>query len=243
MQRLQAHRRALAVGLIIAGVGAFRVGDAAIIECGPSICFQYDETQAAIASLGAPFRVGDTMQFLPASFLVLSASGAGPAQATASFVFERIFSVGGGEIVELQVTEEGDYEIVGSGTVSASLQLTARSNLAPETAVGTAVFDDSNDSAGAQLWTTTASVAPASAFLGAATDIEFTIDNLLQASASGSGDLAWLQKKFVVSVGEAGPATSVPLPGAAWLFSIGMTMSAWLGGARRRTGAPIMTTG
>ena len=72
------------------------------------VCYDYDTAQAAVALTGLPTRVGDDMQFTPASFLALS-NGAGFVTAgPANFVFSRVWTPGGQEIASLTVNEVAD---------------------------------------------------------------------------------------------------------------------------------------
>lgn len=231
MRSLPANRRAWLSGLLLALVAVPQLSRATVIDCGPTVCFQYDETQAAISGLGVPVRVGDAMQFLPPSVLLVSASGAAAPDLSFSFVFDRVFSVSGGEISLLRVFEEGDYEIIGGGMVGSRLEIQAQSNLAAEEAIAAAVFGDSGDSGVAQLWDLEVAVAPAAAFTGPATDVRLTIGNLLQAGTTGFGELAWIQKKFILGTAEVAP---VPVPGTLWLFATGAGLCGWLA-KRRRT--------
>lgn len=239
MQLSSRHSAAPLVALLLTLAAWSLPARSMVIDCGPNVCYQYDEAQAGMSSFGAPVRVGDEMQFLPPALLVASAGGIGPLSLSVAFVFDRIFSVAGGEILSFGVFEEGDYEIIGSGSVGASLALKAESNLAAEEVVAAALFSASGDSGLAQIWTTEATLAPAAGFAGPAHDIRLTITNLLEASAPGLGDLAWVQKKFVVAAGDIAPPTAVPVPGTLWLLATGAGLCGWLAERRKgsRTGA------
>jgi hypothetical protein len=237
MQLSSRHSAMPLVVLVLALVAWAQPARSMVIDCGPNVCFQYDEAQAGIASFGAPVRVGDAMQFLPPALLVASAGGIGAVNLSVAFVFDRIFSVAGGEILSFGVFEEGDYEIIGSGSVTASLGLKAESNLAAEEVVASALFSASGDSGAAQIWTAEATLAPEAGFGGPATDIRFTITNLLGANAPGLGDLAWVQKKFVVAAGEIAPPAPVPVPGTLWLLVTGAGLCGWLAERRKGTSA------
>lgn len=204
---------ALLTALLITGPTALPAA-AMTLSCGPSLCFEFDEGQTAVATLGLPVRVGDSMQFLPPLFLAQSAGGSGPAQLAATFVFERVFAVGGGEILGLQVRQEGDYEIAGGGSVLASLGLTAWSNLGADQASTAQSFNASGVSPGPALWQVSAALAPAAAFGGPATDLRLAVDFLLQANTAGPGEFAFAQTKFILGEGAA-----VPAPGALALFA------------------------
>lgn len=202
-------------------------------SCGPDICYEYDETQAAVAWFGMPVRVGNEMQFLPAEFYALSENGAGLSSQTATFVFDRVYTLSGVEILRLSVEESGDYEIVGNGSVSAQLDLTVDSNLLGSDSTSTsALFSASTDSGGPDLWGTTASVWPSAAFVGLATDLKVAIANTLTANTTATGQYALIQKKFTMEVQWLPGTTVVPVPAAAWLLGSGVGI---LGILRRRS--------
>ena len=231
MHRFSAHRRALFAGLLLTLGALPTAARAMVVDCGPTLCFEYDETQAAVSALGLPVRVGDTMQFLPSSLLLASASGVPAADLPVSFVFDRIYSPSGGELLALRVLEQGDYELIGAGGAAGSrIELTARGNPSAEEVVAAAVFSDTGDSGSMQLWELEVSVAPAAAFAGPASDIRLTIDYLLQASSTQFSDLAWIQNKYLLVTGEVG--TPVPLPGTLWLFATAAGLCGWR--AKRR---------
>ncbi|GMW07182.1 MAG: hypothetical protein AMXMBFR8_19780 [Nevskiales bacterium] len=229
MHRLLRSRFVLSIGVLALLAGPFAAARAMVIECGPTLCFEYDETQAAIGSLGAPVLVGDAMRFLPPALWLASAGGASVADASASFVFDRIYSPAGGEILALRALAEGDYEIIGSGTVASRIDLGVKSNLSAEEVAAAAVFSDAGDSSGALLWSRDVLASVAGAFAAPATDIRVTVGNLLQVSTAASSDLAWIQDKFLIVTAELG--APVPLPGALWLF---VTAGAALGAFRVR---------
>ncbi len=234
MHRSPRHLQEFFTALLIALAVLSSPARAMVVECGPTLCFEYDETQAAISALGMPVRVGDAMQFLPPALLLASAGGASVPDLSVSFVFERIYSPGGGEIFSLRAVAEGDYEIAGGGTVADQLELEAQSNLAAEQVVAAAVFSDAGDTSGALLWSRDVAATPAGAFAAPATDIRVTIKNLLQVSTTAFSDLAWIQKKYLLVTGEVG--APVPLPGALWLFATATAVSGWWARRRRVTG-------
>jgi hypothetical protein len=226
MQRPSRHSAALILCALLATAGMPQGARAAVIDCGPTLCFQYDELQAGVAAFGLPVRVGDSMQFLPAALLAASANGVGTPAVTAAFVFDRVYTLDGSNLVEIRAFEEGDYEIIGGGAVSLTLGLFAQSNLAPEQVAASGVFNATGDSGVAQIWDAVAVVNPKAGFAGPATDMRLTIDNVMQATTSSFGELAWIQKKFVVTAVALEPAAQVPLPGTLGLFSAALALSA-----------------
>jgi len=223
------HRAFLLTALSLAPL----VSGAMTTTCGPDICYQYDETQAAVAWFGTPFRVGNEMQFLPANFYALSEDGAGLDSHSATFVFDRVYTVSGVEILGVSVEESGDYEIIGNGSVSALLGLTVDSNvLGTDTTSTSSMFSASTDSGGPDLWGTTASVWPQAAFVGLANDLKVAIANTLTANTTAPGQYALIQKKFTMEAQWLPGTTVVPVPAAAWLLGSGIAV---LGALRRRS--------
>lgn len=199
---------------------------ATVTTCGPNICYEYDNAQAGILKFGTPNLVGDTMQFLPVNFRAESSNGAGFDVDSATFVFNRVYSVSGAEIISITAAESGDYRIIGGGTVDVDLYLQAASNVnALDLAINTSNFAASGDSGGIQLWTLNDAVAPAALFASIANDMALTVQNTLTAFTGSAGQLAWIQKKLILEV------AVVPVPAAVWLFGSALAL---LGVARRR---------
>jgi hypothetical protein len=239
MHRPPRHFAALILCALLATAGMPQSARAAVIDCGPTLCFQYDELQAGVAAFGLPVRVGDSMQFLPAALLAASANGVGTPAVTAAFVFDRVYTLDGSNLVEIRAFEEGDYEIMGGGAVSLALGVVAQSNLVPEQVAAAGVFNATGDSGVAKIWDAVAVVNPKAGFAGPATDLRLTIDNVMQASTSSFGELAWIQKKFVVTAVGVEPAAEVPLPGTLGLLSAGLAFCAM----RSRRRGPNLSNG
>lgn len=228
---MSSGRRMIAVFALVAG-GALPAQGAVITACGPNVCYEYDNTQLAIALTGSPTLVGDSMVFLAPSFAALSTGGSGwvtTGGATGNFIFSRVYTTNAlNEITSLSVHEEFDYEIITDGEVRAALYTQARSLLvATDGTSATADFQSSGDSGGTQVDTLDVLLNPAAAFTGLANDMTVGIQNTLRAytSASPSGQYAFIQKKFTL-VTET--LTPVPLPGAVWLFGGGLALLGWL---------------
>ena len=226
-------------GLAVA-VCAVPSAQAALVtpQCGPTICYVWDAAQPAaqLNSLGTPTVVGDSLFFTPVDFKALSENGA-PAISTetANFVFSKIYSHdgsevegSGAEIGMIKVDESGDYRIVGGDSVDVTLRLQALNLASLETAVVTEVFAATADTGGATPdWTLTGIVDPAAAFDGFANRINLGVQNTLTAQTDANGELAWIQKKFVLTV-----TTVVPVPASVWLFGSALGLLGWI---RRRT--------
>lgn len=199
---------------------------AQITVCGPSICYEYDDAQVGVLKFGMPSLVGDAMQFLPVDFRAESANGAGFVVDTATFVFNRVYSISGADIISVTASESGDYRIISGGTVDVDLFLQAASNVdAFDFTVDINNFAAAGASGGLQLWSLGAAVSPAAVFTSLANDLALTVQNTLTAFTGNSGELAWIQKKLILEV------AVVPVPAAVWLFGSGLAL---LGFARRR---------
>lgn len=199
---------------------------ATVTLCGPTICYEYDDAQAASAAFGQPTLIGDSLRFLPTDFLAISANGTGFDWEAATFLISRIYSTTGQDIISISVFETGDYEIAGDGSVSTDLYLLAASNLSgSDLAIATAAFGASGDSGGLQEWAIEAEILPAAVFSGPASDLALQVQNFLTAVTNNNGELAWIQKKLVLEV------AVVPVPAAVWLFASALGL---LGFVRRR---------
>ncbi len=224
-----ARRPLWLVALVLAG--AAPANAAIITACGPNVCYEYDNAQAAVALTGTPSLVGDDMQFLPSAFKAQSSGGAGWVTATANFIFSRVYTVDpNNEIASFKTFEEFDYEIITDGQVRAALYTQARSNILSSDGTSTLVNwgPVSGDTGGAQIDDITAWLYPATAFTGAASDMAVTIQNTLRAFTDASAEDAFIQKKFTLTTLTTSP---VPVPAAVWLFGSALGLFGWL---RRR---------
>jgi hypothetical protein len=208
----------LAAALTAGGAGA-----ATVSTCGPNVCYEYDNAQAAIALTGLPTRVGDAMTFLAPSFAALSQNGGGwvtvggPA---GYFIFDRVYTLhAGDEITTFTVVEEFDYEIITDGSVEAALYTLALSNIVGTDVTSTiSSFTDAGDTGGPLVDMIAAQLFPAAAFTGPATDMSVGIQNTLRAYTDAAGQLAFIQKKFTLATSTVMNTTVVPVPAAVWLL-------------------------
>lgn len=215
---------------LAAGVAASTlsvVQAATITACGPTVCYQYDNGQAAVAYVGTPTLVGDDMEFLPPGFTATSSGAGFVISGPANFVFSRVWTPGGQEITALNVYEEGDYRILNGGDVYVDLYVQARSNvLSSDGLSNTFGFEAHGASGGLQVWSLSGQIAPAASFSAAANDMRISVQNTLIANA-GAGQLATISKKFTLVT-----ETVVPVPAAVWLLGSAIGL---LGVMRRRT--------
>lgn len=195
---------------------------------GTTINYVYDDAQLG-GLFGTPTIIGDTVRFFPLNFRAQSDDGAGYDEAAQNFVFDRVYSVDGTDIMDITVTEFGDYEITNDGVVSQDVLLTAASNNTDnplDFTSSSASFDASGDSVGLQTWQVSTSIDPSLDFTGPATDIAISLQNTLTATTDAQGEVAWIQKKLTFVA-----TTEVPVPAAAWLFGSALI---GLAGIKRR---------
>jgi hypothetical protein len=226
---------AAAISLFAFLLSAQTVSAATVTQCGPTICYEYDDAQAAVALFGQPTFSGDVVRFLPLDFRAESVDGGGTDLVNATFDFKDIYAhtngvKNGNDIVYINVRELGDYEIINDGDVSVGLNLIASHNTdfftPPKSSI--AEFDAAGHSGGLQNWDINATLKPLedpSPWSDSST-FALRIQNTLTASTGANGDIAWIQKKITLVASEV-----VPIPAAVWLFGSGLGL---LGFMRRR---------
>ena len=214
-------------GVVLAALAAFislPANAASVTHCGPTVCYTYDNAQAAVALFGQPQFQGDIVRFLPQDFRAESLDGAGFDTATANFIFDDIYTVGGEDIEFIMVVEQGDYEIINGDSATVDLYLQASSNVDFfDFTSTTSSLDFNGDSGGIQRWRLDATLNPAADFFSPANSMAVNIQNTLQAFTDENGESAWIQKKIVLGVN-----TVVPLPASVWLFGSALAGLGWL---------------
>jgi hypothetical protein len=224
---------AAAISLFAFLLSAQTVSASSVTQCGPTICYKYDDAQAAVGEFGQPTLVGDSIRFLPPSFRAQSDDGALTDTATANFIFDDVYTKSGNNIYRIRVIEAGDYEITNGDWVSADMYLQiANNNDASEFTTSLSSFDASGDSGGVQKWSLDDEILPLedpSELWGTpwtvSNSMSLNIQNTLQAYTDANGESAWIQKKITLAV------TEVPVPAAVWLFGSALAGLGWM---RRR---------
>ena len=204
---------------------------ATVTQCGPNVCYEYDNAQTAVALTGLPTLVGDSMQFLPPAFIALSSNN-GIVTTTANWIFSRVYTTNAlNEIISLTVSETFDYEIINGDQVRAALYTQAASLVQAGDFTNTnpiPSFIATGDSGGPQVANLVAVLNPAAAFTGMANNMSVNIQNTLRAITNAAGEEAFIQKKFMLVTETLDP---VPVPGAVWLLGSALGLMGWL---RRR---------
>jgi hypothetical protein len=230
-------------GLLTAAVFGASTAEAALVTlCGPNVCYEYSDdvaVNAGLASFGAPalLAASDSLVFTPTAFSASAADG-GFQSVKAVFQFSRVYTLDGSEILDITVTESGDYRIIEGGIVSSSIRLQSvdRVNdgggLFPQVAVTSPIpnFNTATPTGVTpENWSLTASISPADTFQDLASVVDLQIQNLLDAFTFAPGQSAFIQKKLVITT-----TTPVPVPAALLLLGSGL---AGLGFVRRRKAA------
>lgn len=237
-------RTLVGLGAIAAGFAVSPAQAVPVTLCGTSICYEYDNNAGVnpgIALYGAPTLLsGNTLSFVPTNFNADSDYGSPIPTPTsvAVFKFTRVYTTNGGEVASITVAESGDYQIIGAGAVNANMRLQSVDNIddgapTPGFAESTAPQFNWNTSTptGFALanWSLTGVITPAALFSDLATDVDFSIQNTLQAFAT-SGNYAFIQKKLSLTVTA---ASTVPVPAAVWLFGSALGVFGFM---RRKAG-------
>lgn len=230
------------LGVIAIGGGVLPANAAPVTLCGTSICYEYDNdvlVNPGISAYGAPALLsGDTLKFVPSNFNADSDYGSPIPSPTRVevFKFTRVYTTNGGEVASISVTESGDYQIIGEGFVNVNMRLQSVDNV--DDGMATPGFAEvtnpqfnwnTTTPTGGPLvnWSLTGTVTPAALFSDLATDIDFSIQNTLQAFAT-SPNYAFVQKKLSLTVTA---VSTIPVPAAVWLFGSSLGLLGWL---RRR---------
>jgi hypothetical protein len=210
---------------------AFSSQAATITQFGTDVSYTYDDSTA----YGTGVVLGNAIFFTPSAFLAESLDGAGLATTTATLNIDVSATTSGFSMASFSLFEDGDYRLKGSGASVAADGFFRATSLSTTCGAPpcqtTALFDAGtlSDTGGSlALWNMGDSLNLASvAGWGSDTDVKLTIQNNLTAETLASGEIAFIQKKFSVTIPQ------VPVPAAVWLFGSGLIGLAGL--ARRKT--------
>lgn len=194
----------------------------------------YDDTQTGL--YGAPQLRNNTIFFLPSNFYAESLNGGGDALTHSTIQLTLNALTPGFSFDQFNVLERGDYLLNGPGAeVDVEGQITV---FDPDDAFnyystffGADAPTDINDN-DLHSWTASANIDASSGWIAGSTEVQLTLENLLQASTEFAGTTAFIEKKFsgiAISVNR----SPIPAPAALWLLGsavIGMA------GLRRESG-------
>lgn len=207
-------RRLLASAALLAiSAGPIQSNAATVTLCGTSVCYEYDDGQSGLSLFGTPAVVGDSLRFLPTAYIATSVNELDAALVSATFVIDRVYTLGGADLSTISVSESGDYRTRNDGGISASLYLLATSNSVARFTETSNSVEVVSPSGGLQLWNLSATLQVANDFIdfpGAANDVALVIQNTLEAFGGGP---SFTQKKAIfVNV------AAVPIPATGFLL-------------------------
>ena len=220
----------LAITLLI--LASSTANAATVTLNGDDVSFTYDDATL----YGAGSVIGNTIFFFPTAFRAESTNGSPATVSISDTLNIKVDALTQGfSMSTMTISEDGDYRVDGAGASAEAngffraTSLTTLCGLPPcQDEVLLDAGSLSSTGATAALWSMGGSInlgdTPG---WGNDTSINLTIQNNLSATTSASGEIAWIQKKFSVTV-----PTVVPVPAAVWLFGSGLL--GLLGIARRK---------
>lgn len=234
MKKITFSLRPVVVGMLLIGSGV--AGAASVTLNGTDVKFTYDDSLTGL--FGMPTVSGNTLFFTPVAFNAISTNGAGTV-VTNSNMNILVTPKSGSAVSSVAMQERGDYSLKGDGSsvdvsgqlrafdVANSFTVQTTADIMP-TAPLTTVDNKYHN------WTATANLDLSGADWQKASAVNFTIENILEASTSARGSKAFVDKKFAgmqITVGAgqtgggddgSGPPAAVPVPAAMWLFGSGL---------------------
>lgn len=189
---------------------------ALITQYGDNVSYTYDDSTA----YGTGSVIDDTIFFTPLAFSAESLNGLGDDFNSANLNIDVSATTSGYSMSSFTLYEDGDYILDGGGaSVNANgffraTSLTTSCGLPPcqdEVLFNAGTFADTGGNNA--LWDMGGSL---DLSWGSDTSVRLTIQNNLTAETLESGELAFIQKKFSVTIPQ------VPVPAAVWLFGSGI---------------------
>lgn len=225
MNAIKRNVRPIVTGILLAISGI--ASAASVTLNGTDVSFTYDDANTGL--FGSPTVSGNTIFFTPTDFKAVSTNGAGT-MVTSSTVNVVITPHQGNALTSLSLTERGDYSLDGEGSsvgIGGQLRVFSMNdpiNVEDSSFITTASNLTINDNL-YHNWTAGAGVDLTGAQWSKTSAVNMTLENVLEATTSGSGpSKAFIEKKFAgvgITVGLVPPA-SVPIPAAMWLFGSGL---------------------
>lgn len=205
--------------LVIAFSGSSHA--ALITTSGSSVQFTYDDSLVGL--FGSPIVSGDSLTFAPSNFKATSVGLNGGTFSDSTFVVQ-IDSIFGHVLDSVALTEKGIYSLRGVGAeVLATGALTSVDLTAPNPVLSEQMTSFVVDATGTTSlstnnpWTASANLD----FDPKSTSVSVSIQNLLIALTSNSGEIANINKSYI-GLNAVTSVTAVPLPLAVWMFGGGL---------------------
>jgi hypothetical protein len=202
----------------VASFGAFCASAAPVpwsTPSGSTADFDYSNGQSDTGLFGSPTIVGNSFLFFPSSFTAQSANG--QAAITNDRVSFTLMAKPGVKIYGMTIGEDGDYSILGTGTVSATGAMFATNlnqfSLQSDTLHTSPTFPLGTNSFTSGLWNGYSSVTLPNGW----TKVQVVANNILQTQA-GSNSSSEIDKKDVII------SVIVPEPGTIGLLTIAGAM-------------------
>jgi hypothetical protein len=191
-----------------------------ITQVGDNVSFTYDNATA----YGEGTVLGDVIFFNPTAFRAESTDLAGAVSVSETLILDVTATTASFSMSSFSLSENGDYRVSGSTasvTANGFLQATSLTGLCGSSVCqDTALFSGgpfAQTGSNIALWDMGGTLNLADTVgWGSDTSVRLTIQNNLESFTNATGDTAWIQKKFSVTI----PA--VPVPAAVWLFGSGL---------------------
>ena len=216
---MQFNKLLIVTGLVFAASAASAT---TITQFGDDVSFTYDDSTA----YGVGTVVGNAIFFTPTTIYASSSDGAGTDEMHATLNIDVEATTDGFDMTMFSITEYGDYklnDIGGSAYVDADGYFAAASNttIACSGPCYDAIVYDAGtlgDTGGNLVaWDMGGTIYLGDTTgWGSDTSVNLTIQNNLYAYTTESGETAYIQKKFSITIPE------VPVPAAVWLFGSGL---------------------
>jgi hypothetical protein len=225
------------ITLAVAGLSAALLSGNALAAwqtlVGTNVTYQYEDTLMGL--YGQPFLSGDSLVFTPTNFKAESSNGQEVVQ-TGSTINVRVYANSNYTFSAFNLTELGDYALIGNdaqvavgGQIRAFDLANAGSQLTDSITV-TAPLTVTTTLANYQTtnWQANAAIAVPTNW---SNGVNLTIENILLASTSQAGSLAFVEKKFV---GNSVVITPVPEAETYAMMLAGLGLIGFMVGRRNR---------
>ena len=230
--------RPIVVGMLLLGTGIASAASVTLV--GTNVDFTFDDTLMGL--FGTPTVTGNTIFFTPIEFKAISTNGEGTVLSTSNMNMV-ITPNQGMTLSSIGLQERGDYSLNGhSSSVGIGGQIRAFDIANPIAVEDSAPILTSSDLTihdnKFHNWVATADIDLSSALWQNTGAINFTLENVLEATTVSHFSKALIDKKFsgfwitAASSDQLISPSEVPVPAAAWLFGSGLVGIA--GVSRRR---------